>query len=74
MIADYWRTLATINGKAAALGDAEVFLGDYELAFALPDNLGTITVADVQRVAAKVLRLNNMTVGVLRSAIDEGAN
>ena len=74
MIADYWRTLATINGKAAALGDAEVFLGDYELAFALPDNLGTITVADVQRVAAKVFRHNNMTVGVLRSAIDEGAN
>lgn len=72
MLANYWRELATINGKAAALGDAEIFLGDYELAFALPDNLLAITVADVRRVAAKVFRHNNMTVGVLRSAVAGG--
>lgn len=74
MIADYWRELATINGKAAALGNAEVFLGNYELAFALPDDLAAVTAADVQQAAAQVFRHNNMTVGILRSAIDAGAN
>ncbi len=67
MIADHWRGLSTINGKAAALGRAEVFLGDYERAFALPDELGRLTVSQIQEVAAKVFDRHRMTVGVLRS-------
>jgi len=43
MIADYWRGLATIDGKASALGNAEVFLGDYQRAFSLPDELAAIS-------------------------------
>lgn len=73
LIADYWRGLATINGKAAALGDAEVFLGDYQLAFALPDKLAAITTEDIQREAKRIFRRNNMTVGILRSAAAGGA-
>ncbi len=67
MLADYWRGLATIDGKAAALGRAEVFFGDYQRAFSLPDDLANVTAADVQKVAAEIFDRNNMTVGVLRS-------
>ena len=66
MIADYWRSLSTINGKAAALGRAEVFHGDYQLAFTLPDELAAVTVEQVQKVAVDVFDQNSMTVGVLR--------
>ncbi len=71
MIADFWRGVATINGKAAAIGNAEVFLGDYQRAFSLPEELGTISVNDVQAVAAKVFDQSKMTVGVLRSPATE---
>ena len=70
MIADYWRSLATIDGKAAAIGHAEVFRGDYQLAFALPDDLAAVTAAEIQQVAASVFHRNRMTVGVLRSPAD----
>ena len=67
-IADYWRQLATINGKAAILGNAEVFHGDYERAFELPDRLAALTADDLRAVAAKVFDRRRMTVGVLRQA------
>lgn len=67
VLADYWRELATINGKAAALGQYEVFHGSYEKLFDLPTRLEAVTVDDLGRVAGKVFRENNMTVGVLRS-------
>jgi len=71
MIADYWRGLATIDGKASALGNAEVFLGDYQRAFSLPDELAAINAEQVQRVAASVFDTRKMTVGVLRSPAEE---
>ena len=67
MIADYWRGMSTINGKASAIGNAEVFLGDYQRAFSLPDELKAIDAERIQAVAAKVFDRNKMTVGVLRS-------
>ena len=73
MGADYWRGLATINGKASALGNAEVFLGDYQRAFALPDEIAAVTAADIQDVAGKVFDTKRMTVGVLRSPEAEDA-
>jgi zinc protease len=71
-IASFWRSLQTINGKASALGNYEVFTGDYENLFAVPEQLGAATAADLQAVAAKVFRRGNMTVGVLRAPPDEG--
>jgi zinc protease len=73
MIADYWRGLSTIDGKAAALGRAEVFFGDYQQAFSLPKELAVVTTAEVQAVAADVFDRNHMTVGVLRSPPAETA-
>ncbi|MGI9270235.1 MAG: M16 family metallopeptidase [Woeseiaceae bacterium] len=67
MLASFWRDLATINGKAAALGRFEVFNGNYELLFGVPDALEAITTEDLRAVAAKVFRVRNMTVGTLVS-------
>ena len=71
MIADYWRDLSTISGKAAVLGRAEVFHGDYQLGFSLPDELATITAEQIRKVAADVFDRDSMTVGVLRSPEQE---
>ena len=71
-IASFWRSLQTINGKASAIGNYEVFTGDYENLFAVPEDLALTTAADLQAVAADVFRRNNMTVGVLRAPDDGG--
>ncbi len=73
MSADFWRGMATIDGKASALGNAEVFLGDYQRAFSLPDEISAVTAAKVQDVAKKVFDRRKMTVGVLRSPQAEEA-
>lgn len=73
MIADYWRSLATINGKAATLGRAEVFFGDYQDAFSLPVELEQVSAEQIQAVAGDVFNRKRMTVGVLRSPIGEDA-
>ena len=66
-LAEFWRGLATINGKAQALGGAAVFHGSYERLFDLPQEIEAVSTDDVRRVAAKILRRNNATVGVLRA-------
>ena len=71
VLADYWRTLSTINGKASALGNYEVFTGSYENLFSIPENLDAVTVVDLKAVASDVFRRNNVTVGVLRAADEE---
>jgi len=73
ILADFWRGLATINGKAAALGEYEVFHGNYEALFNLPDAIEAVTADDLRNVAANVFRVNNMTVGVLRAPAPEVA-
>jgi zinc protease len=71
VLADYWRGLATIDGKAAALGQYEVFHGNYEKLFDLPATVEAVTAGDLSRIAGKVFRENNMTVGVLRAPAAE---
>jgi len=67
MLADHWRDLATIAGKAEMLGRYAVFHGDYEKLFALPEALDAVTTDDLRSIAATVFRTRNMTVGVLRA-------
>jgi len=67
VLADFWRGLAAIDGKASALGKFEVFNGDYELLFKLPEQVGAISADDLRDVAAKFFRVKNMTVGVLQA-------
>jgi zinc protease len=71
VLADFWRGLSTINGKASALGQYEVFLGNYELLFEVPAKTEEVSVADI-KAAAEIFSAENMTVGVLQQAPAEG--
>ena len=66
-LAAFWRELETIRGKAAALGEYEVFDGDYVTLFDVPETLAKTTPEALQAVAAKIFRRENMTVGILRA-------
>lgn len=68
LVADYWRGLATISGKAQTLGSYEVFHGDYRKLFSAPEQWEAVTNEDIRAVAAEVFRKNNRTVGVLKPA------
>jgi len=72
LLAEYWRDLATISGKTGALGDFEVFHGDYEWLFNRPADAEAITTESLRQVAAEVFVENNMTVGALVAPDDEG--
>jgi zinc protease len=67
-VADLQQVLSTDAGRASALGNYEVFQGDYEALFAVRDALAAVTAAELRDSAAKVFRAENMTVGVLREA------
>ena len=66
-LADFWRGLATIDGKAQALGTYAVLQGGYEKLFDAPREYEAVTQQDIQKVAAELLRQTNRTVGVLTS-------
>ncbi|MEE4163342.1 MAG: pitrilysin family protein [Woeseiaceae bacterium] len=66
MLADFWRQLATISGKAQALGTHEVFYGGYEALFAKPRNVDAITVDALKALAGRVFSRQNATIGLLR--------
>ena len=66
-LAAFWRSLQTINGKASALGNFEVFTGDYENLFEVPERLSETTAEQLQAVATRVFQSKNMTIGVLRA-------
>ena len=67
VLAEFWRELATIDGKASAVGNYAVFHGNYEKLFRLPVDMEAVTSEDLRAVAAQVFRVNNMTAGVLRA-------
>lgn len=66
-LADFWRGLATIDGKAQALGTFAVLQGGHEKLFDAPRGYEAVTQEDLQKVAAELLRQTNRTVGVLTS-------
>jgi zinc protease len=64
--AAFWRSLATISGKAQALGDYEVFHGDYRKLFEAPAALEAVKAADLKPLAQRVFRAGNRTVALLQ--------
>lgn len=64
-LADFWRSLATINGKAQALGTYEVLRGGHARLFEAPAAYEAVTREQLQRIAAELFRDTNRTVGVL---------
>ena len=65
-LARFWRSLATISGKAQALGTFEVFHGDYRKLFEAPATFDAVSAAQVKTLAQRIFRDANRTVGVLR--------
>jgi zinc protease len=68
-LADFWRGLATINGKAQALGEYAVLGGGYQRLFDAPRAYESVTPGDIQKLAAELLGAGNRTVGVLASPV-----
>ncbi|MEO6171535.1 MAG: pitrilysin family protein [Arenimonas sp.] len=64
-LADFWRNMSTISGKAQQLGSYEVFQGDYKKLFDAPASYEKVSAADLKRIAGKLFRRNNRTVGTL---------
>jgi len=63
--AAFVRGLATIDGKASALGSFELLHGDYRKLFSAPAAYAAVTAGDIRKVAAAVFDPNKRTVGVL---------
>jgi zinc protease len=65
LIADFYRDLKTINGKANRLGSYEIFFGDHRRMFTAAEDYARVTPADLQRVAGKYFTAKNRTVATL---------
>lgn len=64
-LADFYRALKTISGKANLIGQYEVYFGDYKKLFAVAAELEKVTAADIQRVAGRYFKETNRTAGTL---------
>lgn len=69
-LVNFYRDMATINGKANTLGSYQLYFGDYKKLFSAPDEYNKVTLADIKRVAQNYLKKSNRTVGVLSSMKD----
>lgn len=65
LLAQHYRQLKTIAGRANLLGTFEVFEGDYSKLFTSDREIQAVTAADIQRVATKVFSEKNRTVATL---------
>jgi zinc protease len=65
LLANFYRQMKTIDGRANTLGSYEVFFGGYEKLFQAADAFNKVTKADVGRVAQKYFGEKNRTVATL---------
>ena len=65
LLANFYRQMKTINGKANTLGSYEIFFGDYKKLFSAADDYAKVNLDDVKRVAAKYFGEKNRTVATL---------
>ncbi len=65
LLAQHYRQLKTIAGRANLLGTYEVFHGDYKKLFTEDKDIEAVTAADIQRVAQKYFSPKNRTVATL---------
>jgi zinc protease len=64
-LAEFYRQVRTINGRANTLGTYEVFFGDYRKLFDAANNYSAVTKEDVERVAKQYFGANSRTVATL---------
>jgi zinc protease len=65
LLAQHYRQLKTIAGRANLLGTYEVFYGDYHKLYTVDKDIEAVTATDVQRVAKKYFTEKNRTVATL---------
>jgi zinc protease len=65
LLADFYREMKSINGRANILGTYEVFFGDYRKLFTAGDDYAKVTAEDVKRIAQKYFTEKNRTVATL---------
>jgi zinc protease len=65
LLANFYRQMKTISGKANTLGNYEVFFGDYRKLFTAADDYRKVTKDDLQRVAKQYFIEKNRTVATL---------
>jgi zinc protease len=65
LLAEFYRQVRTINGRANALGSYEVFFGDYRKLFTAAEEYAKVTREDIRRVAQKYFAERNRTVVTL---------
>jgi zinc protease len=69
-LVNFYRQMATINGKANTIGSYEMYFGDYKKLFTAPQEYSKVSITDVQKVAKTYLKKANRTVGVLSAKED----
>jgi zinc protease len=65
LLANFYRQMKTISGKANTIGTYEVFFGDYTKLFSAAEDYAKVTKADLQRVAQTYFNEKNRTVVTL---------
>jgi zinc protease len=65
----FWKSIATIDGKARMLGHYDVIRGDWQALFTAPAAWESVTREQVQAAAAEYLHSRRRTVGTLRSPV-----
>jgi zinc protease len=73
LLAEFYRQMKTINGRANTLGTYEVFFGDYRKLFTAAEQFNKVTKDDVKRVAKEYFGEKNRTVATLVPQAQEGA-
>jgi zinc protease len=64
-LAEFYKQMETISGRANTIGSYEIIFGDYHKLFDTGQNYSAVTKEDVQRVAKGYLGPNNRTVGTV---------
>jgi zinc protease len=64
-LAEFYRQVRTISGRANTIGTYDVFHGDYRKLFDAVKSYNAVTKEDLQRVARKYFSANNRTVATL---------
>jgi zinc protease len=65
LLANFYRSIKTISGRANQIGSYEVFFGDYRKLFGAAEEFRKVTKEDVRRVAQKYFADKNRTVATL---------
>ena len=73
LLANFYRSIKTISGRANQIGSYEVFFGDYRKLFGAADEYAKVTREDVRRVAQKYFADKNRTVATLVPEKEEAA-